>query len=119
MPPGSWRQYTFSLANLTRLCQAYYGVTPDVHRLETWTGGYGLTAPATGHSNIIFSNGKRDPWHGGGFLLPSDAVPGGAVFVMEETAHHQDLRLPHPADPQELQEVREHEERILRGWIDL
>ena len=42
---------------------------------------------------------RRDPWGGGGFLRASDALPGGAVFVMQETAHHQDLRLPSANDP--------------------
>ena len=51
---------------------------------------------------------RLDPW--------LDAVPGGAVFVMETTAHHQDLRLPTPKDPPELTKVRE-EEAIIRRWI--
>ena len=95
----------------------YYNVTPRTHWLETWSGGYAIADRASGHSNIIWSNGKRDPWHGGGFLRPTDALPGGAVFVMEETAHHQDLRAPHPADPPELKRVRAQEEKIIRGWL--
>ena len=68
-------------------------------------------------SNVIWSNGKRDPWHGGGLIRGSDAVPGGAVFVMETTAHHQDLRLPTSKDPPELTKVRAEEEAIIRRWI--
>ena len=68
-------------------------------------------------SNVIWSNGKRDPWHGGGFLQPSDAVEGGAVIVMEHTAHHQDLRAPCAADPPELTKARAREEAIIRSWI--
>ena len=68
-------------------------------------------------SNVIWSNGKRDPWHGGGFLQPSDAVEGGAVIVMEHTAHHQDLRAPCAADPPELVRARAKEEALIRSWI--
>ena len=52
-----------------------------------------------------------------GLIADSDAVPGGAVFVMETTAHHQDLRLPTPKDPPELTKVRADEEAIIRRWI--
>lgn len=117
VPQGSWRTFSFSLAAETAQCQQYYNATPRTHWLEEWSGGYDISAPDSGHSNIIWSNGKRDPWHGGGFLRPTDALPGGAVFVMEETAHHQDLRAPHPADPPELTRVRAQEEKIIRGWL--
>lgn len=113
---GAWRAYNFDLAALSSQCEQYYGVTPDMSWLETWSGGYAIGGASSG-SNIIWSNGKRDPWHGGGFLRASDALPGGAVFVMEATAHHQDLRKPVSGDPAELVEVRAKEEAIIRGWI--
>ena len=87
--------------------------------LDAWGGGYAIAANGSGHSNIIWSNGRRDPWHGGGFLRASDALPGGAVFVMDATAHHQDLRAPSASDPAELTRVREQEEAIIRGWLRL
>ena len=80
------------------------------------SGGYAIGGSNAG-SNIIWSNGKRDPWHGGGFLRESDALPGGAVFVMRSTAHHQDLRAPSPNDPAELVIVRKKEEALIRQWI--
>ena len=81
----------------------------------TRSGGYAIGGGSG--SNIIWSNGKRDPWHGGGLIKASDAVPGGAIFLMETTAHHQDLRLPTPKDPPELTLVREQEEAIIRRWV--
>ena len=118
-PKGAWRDYTFSLPEQQSLCQQYYNATPRTHWLEEWSGGYKIADKSSGHSNIIWSNGRRDPWHGGGFLRASDALPGGAVFVMEETAHHQDLRLPKKTDPMELTKVREEEEKIIRAWLGL
>ena len=49
--------------------------------------------------------------------LTTAALAGGAVFVMEATAHHQDLRKPVPGDPAELVDVRAKEEALIRGWI--
>ena len=117
VPSGSWRDFTFEPFVWEKLCEDFYGVHPRVGWLETYGGGYALAAEGSTLTNIIWSNGKRDPWHGGGFLRPSDARPGGAVIVMEHTAHHQDLRLPHPADPPELVAAREREEAIIRSWI--
>ena len=119
VPHGSWRAYNFSLGAISALCRRYYNVTPRTHWLETWSGGYAISDAGAGHSNVIWTNGRRDPWHGGGFLRDSDALPGGAVFVMEHTAHHQDLRAPHNADPPELKKVREREEAIIRGWLSV
>jgi lysosomal Pro-X carboxypeptidase len=118
VPEGSWRSYKFDPEAIAKLCDGYYGVTPRKGWLELWSGGYAIGGGgAAVGSNIIWSNGRRDPWHGGGFLRQSDALPGGAVFVMEHTAHHQDLRAPHAADPAELHEVRAKEEAIIRKWI--
>jgi len=116
-PSGAWRRYSFDLGAISRLCASYYGVTPDMHRLERWSGGYAI-AERNLTSNLIWSNGKLDPWHGGGFLRQEDAVPGGAVFVMEKTAHHEDLRAPCAADPAELTKVREQEEALITSWIN-
>ena len=40
-----------------------------------------------------------------------------AVIVIEQTAHHQDLRAPCAADPPELTRARAREEVLIRGWI--
>ena len=113
---GAWRSYTFDDDAIGKLCASYYGVRPRLGWLEEWSGGYAI-ADRNLTTNLIWSNGRLDPWSGGGFLRPSDAVPGGAVFVMEKTAHHQDLRAPCNADPAELVEVRKKEKAIIWGWI--
>ena len=118
VPAGSWRNFSFDEAAQAKLCAQYYGVAPRMGWLaEVFTGQYGTAGPSSMLTNVIWSNGKRDPWHGGGFLEQSDAVSGGKVIVMETTAHHQDLRAPCAADPPELRSTRADEEAIIRSWI--
>ncbi|KAL3755594.1 hypothetical protein ACJRO7_002618 [Eucalyptus globulus] len=57
-------------------------------------------------SNIIFFNGFRDPWSGGGVLI-----------VPKKGAHHVDLRYSTSEDPKWLQDVRKKEIKIISGWI--
>jgi pimeloyl-ACP methyl ester carboxylesterase len=116
VPEGSWRSYLFNASAMAALCRSYYGVEPRLGWLAQWSGGYGIASMKLA-TNIIWSNGRRDPWHGGGFIRAEDALPGGAVFVMDATAHHQDLRTPSLADPAELTATRSAEEAIIRRWI--
>jgi len=118
VPAGAWRDFSFDEKAQAALCAEYYGVAPRMGWLaEVFSGQYGATGAASMLTNVIWSNGKRDPWHGGGFLEQSDAVQGGAVIVMETTAHHQDLRAPCAGDPPEMMAARAKEEAIIRSWI--
>lgn len=66
-------------------------------------------------SNIIFFNGLRDPWSGGGVLKNiSRSV---VAIVAKEGAHHVDLRFSTKEDPEWLKEVRIQEVNIIAGWI--
>ena len=67
-------------------------------------------------SNVIWSNGLLDPWHGGGFLEPvaGSSTP---VIVMPKGAHHLDLRGPHTDDPGDVTYARLLEKKILWEWI--
>ncbi|KAJ0025529.1 hypothetical protein Pint_08092 [Pistacia integerrima] len=66
-------------------------------------------------SNIIFFNGLRDPWSGGGVLKNvSNTV---IAIVAEEGAHHVDLRFSTSEDPKWLQDVRKTEANIIANWI--
>ena len=42
--------------------------------------------------NIIFSNGHLDPWSSGGVLNQSDAGKRNPIFIIDQGAHHLDLR---------------------------
>ena len=55
-------------------------------------------------SNIIFSNGDKDPWSYGGIMTPlNDKLP---VILIENASHHMDLRSPNKADPQSVIDAR-------------
>ena len=64
----------FTLSDLTAYCSAKYGVTPDPDVLRIEFGGDAILNTA---SNIVFSNGRLDPYHNGGFLPSASAA--GAV----------------------------------------
>ncbi|KAI7728310.1 hypothetical protein M8C21_015077, partial [Ambrosia artemisiifolia] len=66
-------------------------------------------------SNIIFFNGLRDPWSGGGVLKNiSKSI---IAIVEKEGAHHVDLRFSTSKDPEWLRDVRKREISIMKGWI--
>ncbi|KAM7528032.1 hypothetical protein LguiB_031442 [Lonicera macranthoides] len=66
-------------------------------------------------SNIIFSNGGRDPYSGGGVLQNiSDSV---VALYAEKGAHGSDLGVPMASDPSWLVSLRAAEKKIIQGWI--
>ena len=65
---------------------------------------------------LLYSNGKLDPWSRGGFLESvSESV---VAILIDEGAHHLDLRSSNPADPPSVIKAREQEKTIIRGWIN-
>lgn len=92
-------------------CEQQFGVTPRDDWIMTWSGGLNITAS----SNIIFSNGKLDPWNGGGVLESlSDSL---IAILIEDGAHHLDLRFSDPRDPPSVVAAREQEASIITGWL--
>lgn len=92
-------------------CKQQYGVGAERQKALIEFGGDHIKAA----SNIIFSNGLRDPWSAGGVLetlsstLPAIKIPG--------ACHHEDLRFSGPNDPQVLKDARKQELGIIRGWL--
>lgn len=115
-----FRDFAFNLTAANEQCQASFDCQPDPWWAEVHWGGYAIGDGKAGVTNLIWSNGGLDPWHGGGFLTPhaGGADDGIHWFFMPEGAHHLDLRGPHPSDPANVTATREAEEAIIKGWIE-
>lgn len=95
-------------------CQAQWGVTPrkDWARLGLASKNIHMA------TNIVFSNGRLDPWHGGGVLHNiSDTV---VAVIIENGAHHIDLMFTDPEDAKypDIGAARELELAHIRKWVD-
>ncbi|XP_037298653.1 lysosomal Pro-X carboxypeptidase-like [Manduca sexta] len=105
--PSPW-----SFAEHVELCHNMYDVYPrhDMARIEY--GGARLEAA----SNIVFSNGLRDPWAAGGILKDiNDSVK---AVVLDDAAHHLDLMASNPADPPSVKMARHVHKDNIRKWIN-
>jgi len=106
-----WLPYQWNFEAFAEGCMKQWKVTTR----KTWTqsvyGAFNISAA----SNIVFSNGKLDPWSGYGVLKsPSPSIT--CVFI-EDGAHHLDLRKSNPLDPQTVIHARNvHKENIMK-WI--
>jgi len=106
----------WDLNSFNAYCQATWGVTPRPNWVIDYYGGNQTpNGPNIVGSHIVWSNGKLDPWSGGGVRQDvSDTV---AVFI-EDGAHHLDLRAPNPKDPKSVIDARQIEELYIRQWIN-
>ena len=103
--PNCWDPVAFA-----EWCSSSYGVRP---RDEAQFFGGGNLSHA---SNIILSNGGRDPWGAGGIHV--DMAGGSLVAIsIPEGAHHLDLRFSDPGDPPSVVQARAREADIIRGWV--
>ncbi|PFX19876.1 lysosomal Pro-X carboxypeptidase-like [Stylophora pistillata] len=92
-------------------CQNSRGVTPLEYWAEIQYGGKKLKA----HSNIVFSNGALDPWAAGGVTCNiSDSL---IAVLIEDGAHHLDLRHKNPLDPPSVVQARNLEKYYISRWI--
>lgn len=106
-----FRPEPWNLTAYAEDCKKTYDVTIQPDLIQTMYGGKNITA----HSNIIFSNGLLDPWHGGGVLQSlSDSL---VALTISQGAHHLDLRAPHSDDPEQVILAREKEITIIQQWL--
>ena len=97
--------------NYTEYCSNKYGVIPEMSWMELW---YPLNLTNI-TSNIIWSNGLLDPWHGGGYLNSlSDTLP---AVVLTSGAHHLDLRSKNSLDPPDVTNARQLEVNYFKKWL--
>eukprot|EP00939_MAST-03C_sp_MAST-3C-sp1_P003223 g3223.t1 len=72
--------------------------------------------------NVIFSDGEKDPWKVGGVPLnASDISPDGSVLrlLIEDAAHHQDLRFDNPLNPPSVAAAKATEREHIFRWIGI
>ncbi|MCL7042860.1 hypothetical protein MKW94_015428 [Papaver nudicaule] len=107
----------FDLKNLSSFCQSWYNVTPRPHWILNEYGGKGIKSVLqTFASNIIYSNGLRDPFSGGGVLENiSDTV---VAITTDNGSHCLDLLHELKDDPKWLVKQREAEIEIIKRWIE-
>lgn len=69
------------------------------------------------YSNIIFSNGRFDPWRAGGLTeFVNLHLP---LYTIKNGAHHLDLREPTKVDEgTDVEFVRDQETMIISEWIE-
>ncbi|KAJ9454524.1 Prolyl carboxy peptidase like protein 5 [Diplonema papillatum] len=109
------RDFAFSLDQVNRVCNQSYSVRPKPNWLALQYGGYAINTSASDITNIIWSNGAHDPWHGGSFL--STDRPTCHTLWMPNGAHHVDLRSSSPNDTPDITETRAKEKAIIAQWI--
>ncbi|KAK7337275.1 hypothetical protein VNO77_17840 [Canavalia gladiata] len=110
-PESEW-----SYEDRVAVCDLYFNVTPRPHWITTEFGGHDIeTVLKRFGSNIIFYNGLRDPWSGGGVLKNISKTL--VAIVAKEGAHHVDLRYSTKEDPTWLKDVRKQEVKIITSWI--
>jgi lysosomal Pro-X carboxypeptidase len=76
---------------------------------------YGREFPTA--TNIVFSNGYLDPWSAGGWSLEPKTEGSLVSLIIEEGAHHYDLRASHPNDTSYVKEARRIEKLHITRWI--
>uniref|UniRef100_A0A0D6QWP3 Serine carboxypeptidase S28 family protein n=1 Tax=Araucaria cunninghamii TaxID=56994 RepID=A0A0D6QWP3_ARACU len=106
----------FDMESYAEYCWRTYGVRPRANWITTEFGGHNIKRVLKRFgSNIIFSNGLRDPYSGAGVLESvSESI---VALVAAEGVHCQDLRAPNSNDPQSVKEMRLKEIGIIRKWI--
>jgi len=109
-----WR--TFDKYTWDQNCQREFGLQPQYDWVFKYFGGTNPGADFDGSSNIIFSNGKLDPWSAGGVL--TNVTNNNIALIVEDGAHHYDLRGEHAEDTKSVQSIRATEFGIIKGWIE-
>eukprot|EP00658_Telonema_sp_P-2_P034945 TRINITY_DN25474_c0_g1_i4.p1 TRINITY_DN25474_c0_g1~~TRINITY_DN25474_c0_g1_i4.p1 ORF type:complete len:281 (+),score=41.41 TRINITY_DN25474_c0_g1_i4:158-1000(+) len=103
----------WDLQSAARGCEQQWGVIPRPEWARIGLGGKRIGAA----SNILFSNGLLDPWHGGGVLANlSDTL---VAVLIPNGAHHIDLMFSTEVDGDypDIGAARALERREMARWV--
>ena len=96
-------------------CRQEFGVEPRPNWEELHFMGENIGAG----SNIFLASGQLDPWRAAGIQTKPRGAPDSIIVrIIEDGAHHLDLRESNPLDPPSVTAVREEEREAMRGWIE-
>ncbi|CAL0321957.1 unnamed protein product [Lupinus luteus] len=106
----------FNMKEFVNKCNSLYGVLPQPHWVTTYYGGQDLKLILNRFaSNIIFSNGLKDPYSSGGVL---ESISDSLIAVSSVNGFHcEDIHPETPSDPQWLISMRNTEVKIIKRWI--
>ncbi|XP_057953860.1 uncharacterized protein LOC131148139 [Malania oleifera] len=107
----------FNLSSFIEDCNKSYGIPPRPHWVTSYYGGHDIKLVLQRFgSNIIFSNGLRDPYSIGGVLQNiSDSV---VAISTINGSHCLDILIANQiTDPEWLVMQRKVEVKIIEGWI--
>ncbi|XP_047127027.1 lysosomal Pro-X carboxypeptidase isoform X1 [Hydra vulgaris] len=107
-----WLPYKYDFDDFATSCKQKWGVTTRKYWSQSQYGGFNLN----GASNIVFSNGKLDPWSGYGVLKSQS--PTIKVVMIDDGAHHLDLRKSNSLDPQSVIDARNIHKSNIHSWIN-
>jgi lysosomal Pro-X carboxypeptidase len=77
-------------------------------------GGRDFYSEINQYSNILYINGKMDPWNAG---TPKYSNNTSVIVFEADSAHHLDLRFPHEKDPESILQARKLMEVLIAKWI--
>ena len=80
--------HDFNLDAYEKNCLQQFGTHPR----PNWPEIYFNVDTMKQIGNIIFSNGYLDPWSSGGVLDEKEAGDKNFIFILDQGAHHLDLR---------------------------
>ncbi|KAI5722701.1 hypothetical protein M8J76_012307 [Diaphorina citri] len=110
-PDTMYEPYDWNLAAYSNACEELFGVRPDLSIIPKMFGDRRIEFT----SNVIFSNGLKDPWSAGGVHRNlSDSI---VAILIPDSAHHLDLRGSNPLDPPSVVTARHTYEEYFRTWI--
>ncbi|KAM7496845.1 hypothetical protein LguiA_021259 [Lonicera macranthoides] len=106
----------FNLTNFIDDCTKRYGISPRPHWVTTYYGGQDIKLVLNKFaSNIIFSNGLRDPYSSGGVL--KHISPSVLAISTINGSHCLDIAPARETDPKWLVLQRKIEVDIIKRWL--
>merc|ERR1712071_93736 len=104
-----------SVEERDRWCFERYGVHIDKNWIKNQMGFFRNSNHT--FSNIIFTNGRYDPWRAGTVPESAQNLENDVLLInIEDGAHHSELFAPSPNDPDSIQHARGLIEAYVLKW---